>query len=164
MNTAYSVFIDAFLSRIERDMDFFSYFVMSEQEALDLAKERARIYLHEAFSRIMLECQPSVNFFDYSDASGTLNFEATGVEVLLVSMLMYESYLSRDIAKIKLRSVDYTSTDLRVFDPSNGRTSFLAIYEGVKKENAELIDMYKNTYRDTNKYIGIDYSSYDYDD
>lgn len=161
METPYVVFIDAFISRIEKDIDFFNYFMMIDEQAMDLAHKRAKVYLHEAFSRIMMECNPSVDFFDYDDASETLNFEVNGKEVFLVSMLMYESYLSRDISKIKIRNVDYTSTDLRVFDPSNSRATFMDIYNNVRKQNEELLDTYKNTDRMTNDYVGVDYTRYD---
>lgn len=162
--TPYDVFIDAFIHRVEEDIDFFTYFLTTEEQAADIATRRATIYMHEAFSRIMMECQPTVNFFDYDDSERVLNFKANGTEILLVSSLMYEAYLSRDIAKIKLRRVDYTSTDLRVFDPSNARTSFMDMYEEVRRENYRLLDVYKNTDRDTHQYVGVDYSAYDFDD
>ena len=48
MATPYSVLIERFYRRIEKDRDFFNYFEMSDGEALSLAKNRALGYLDEA--------------------------------------------------------------------------------------------------------------------
>ena len=74
---------------------------------------------------------------------------------------MYEMYLDRDIARLKCLMVNYTPTDLKVFDPSNARSTFLAMYESVCNKNALLIDDYASRDRLTGKLKGIDYASYD---
>mgnify|MGYP003289873944 CR=1 FL=1 len=40
----------AFFDRIEQDATFFRYFEVTEEEAMEIAKERSRSYLREACS------------------------------------------------------------------------------------------------------------------
>ena len=71
--------------------------------------------------------------------------------------------MERDIATLKTLNVNFTGTELRVFDPSNARKTFLAMYEDVKARNAYLLDVYKNTDRLTGFYTSIDFTSLDFD-
>jgi len=158
--TLFSEIIQSFLSRIEKDKDFFTYFELSDEEAMDLARKRASIYLHEAISIIMAKGQPSVDFTDFNLEVGEFNFELTAQEKFLLSSLMYEMYLSRDIAYLRCLSVNYTSTDLRVFDPSSARSTFMDMYKFVCNQNESFINLYKNTDRLSGAYKGIDYTQY----
>lgn len=161
MSTSYSVLLEAFYHRIEKDRDYFNYFNLTEAEAMALAKERALAYMDEALVRIALECHPSVDFSDRDDTSEVFNFNLTRNEVMLVSSLMYQSHLEREIAYIKTINVNYTPTELRVFDPSNARSSFLDMYKLVCEQNDSLMDKYKSTDRTTGTYKTINFDSYD---
>jgi len=161
MSTSYSVPLEAFYHRIEKDRDYFNYFNLTEAEAMALAKERALAYMDEALVRIALECHPSVDFSDRDDTSEVFNFNLTRNEVMLVSSLMYQSHLEREIAYIKTINVNYTPTELRVFDPSNARSSFLDMYKLVCEQNDSLMDKYKSTDRTTGTYKTINFDSYD---
>lgn len=161
MPTTFSLPVNAFLRRVEEDRNFFSYFKLSDEEALKLAEYRAKQYLHEAVGLLMLKCSPDVDFGDSDELLEVFNFDLTKTELFLLSSLMYEMYLSRDIAKLKCLSVNYTSTDLRVFDPSNARSTFKALYEMVCAQNLQLIDDYISKDRATGMLKGIVYSNYD---
>lgn len=164
MATPYQVPIEAFYRRIEKDKEYFNYFKLTPEEAMELARERAIGYLKEATGMLVLKCVPDVNFNDCDDIVQEFNFDWTNAEVFLVSSLMYEMYLDRDIAKLKCLMVNYTPTDLRVFDPSNARNSFLAMYDKVCNKNIQLIDDYASRDRLTGKLKGIDYTLYDEED
>lgn len=159
MATSYYDLIEMFFHRIEKDRDFFNYFSLSDEEAMEIAETRAQAYLEEAVARIQIECHPTVDFSDRGDDE--FNWDLNDREKLLVTSLMYEYYLGRDISYLKLQNVNYTSTDLRVFDPSNWRLSFMEMYESVRAQNAELLDIYKNTSRETGEYLALDFSRYD---
>lgn len=163
MATSYSVPINEFFSRVEKDKDFFQYFNLSDGEAMELANKRAEIYLFEACAKIMMMCQPTVNFSNRDDDLRQFNFDLTPSEILLISSLMYEFYLDRDVSYIKLQSVNYAPTALRVFDPSNARSTFLALYNFVHAQNETLIDVYKNTDRLTGTYNSINFAAYEED-
>lgn len=168
MGTPYSTLINSFLRRIEKDGDFFDYVNLSGAESLVLATTRAQGYLEEALGKIAIECQPSVDFsdIDEDEATGAIsfNFDLTIHEKFLIPSLMYEVYLNREFAYLKNLSVNYTPVELRVFDPSNARSTFLDIYKLVQEENIHLMDLYKSTDRATGTFVGIDYSFYNDDE
>ena len=74
--------------------------------------------------------------------------------------MMFQVYLSRSIAKLKTLEVNYSSSDLKVFDPSNARTSFMTMYEKVCQDNAFLIEEYKSRDRLTGAFIEVGYEGY----
>jgi len=161
MSTSYSVPIEAFYHRIEKDRDFFNYFNLSEEEAMALAKERALAYMDEALVRISLECHPSVDFTDRDDTSEVFNFDLNKNEVMLISSLMYQSHLEREIPYLKTMDVNYTPSELKVFDPSNARSSYLDMYKIICEQNDSLMDKYKSTDRVSGTYKTINFNSYD---
>ena len=160
MGTPYSLLVDAFLRRVELDRAYFFYRDMDDSSALFIARQRAFSFLDEACSRIMLEGMPSVDFTLGDDPDGSFAFDLTQGERLLVTSLMLEAYMARDIARLKTLDVNFTGTELRVFDPSNARKTFLAMYESVKAQNESLLDTYRNTDRLSGKLCPIDYSGY----
>lgn len=161
MGTPFSIPIERFFHRIEEDREFFNYYQLSDSEALQLAGVRAKAYLQNAADKIMMGGAPDIDFSDVDDALDQFNADLTSREVYLLSSLMYEFYLEKDIAKLKTLSVNYTSSNLKVFDPSNARTSFHTLYKDVCEKNAILLDAYHNTDRTTGAFKGIDYASYD---
>lgn len=162
MGTSIDTPIELFLRRIEKDRDFFNYYNLIDDEAMKLAKERAGYFLDEAIGRLVIECEPDVDFTD-RDENGNFTFEWNAQEKLLIPSLMYEVYLSRDFAYLKTLSNDYTSTELRVFDKSNARTSFLAMYEKIQEDNKHLLARYKDTQRTNGSYKTVNFSLYDFE-
>ncbi|WP_206459445.1 hypothetical protein [Anaerovorax sp. IOR16] len=161
MSTPYKIPIEAFLRRIEKDRDFFNYINLTPEQSLEIAKERAKGYLKEAIGKLTLCCAPDINFYDYDDISEIFNNDWTGQEIFLISSLMYEMHLDRDIAKLKCLNVNFTSSDLKVFDPSNARSTFMEMYKDVCEKNGKLLDEYSNRDRITGKLKGINYPLYD---
>lgn len=142
MATPYSVPIEKFFRRIESDRNFFNYLNLTDEQAMALAELRAIGYLGEACSRILLDAPHKADFANRDDELKTFGFNLSDREVFLVASVMYEYYMSRDVAKLKCLSRDYTSTDLRVFDPSAARRSFKELYDGVCDQNSLLIETY----------------------
>lgn len=161
MGTPFSIPIERFFHRIEEDREFFSYYQLPDDEAMQLAGMRARAYLQNAADKIMMGGVSDVDFSDVDDVLGQFNADLTSREIYLLSSLMYEFYLEKDISKLKTISVNYTSPNLKVFDPSNARTSFHTLYKDVCEQNAILMDDYRNIDRVTGAFKGIDYASYD---
>lgn len=164
MATSFELPINRFLYRIEEDREFFQYFNLSEMEAMQLARHRAKNYLRDAIDRMMIDGMPDIDFTDIDDITEEFNADLTSREVFILASLMYEFYLRKDIAKLKTYSVNYTSSDLRVFDPSNARSTFKALYDGVVQENEKLLDQYRCTDRLTGAFKGINFASYDEED
>lgn len=164
MSTPYSVPINAFFKRVEEDQDFFDYIGKDDDQSMEIAAQRAGSFLNEAIWELTSRAKPSIDFYDRDENLKVFNTDWTGQEIYLISSLMYQQYLDRDIAKLKCLNVNYTSTNLRVFDPSNARTTFLELYNKVCAKNDMLIEEYSNKDRLSSSYVGIDYSSYDTED
>lgn len=164
MATSFELPISRFFKRIEEDREFFNYFNLSDAEAFQLAHARARNYLLNAIDKMMIDGMPDIDFTDYDEFSEEFNTDLTNKEIFTLASLMYEFYLEKDIAKLKTYNVNYTSTELKVFDPSNARSTFKELYDSVVARNEHLLDQYRNTDRLTGAFKTIDYSSYSEED
>lgn len=162
MATPYSVPIEKFFRRIESDRDFFNYLNLTDEQAIALAELRALGYLDEACARMLIDAPHKSDFSDRDDDAKTFGFDLTAKEIFLVASLMYEYYMSRDIAKLKCLSRDYTTTDLRVFDPSAARRSFQELYNDVCEQNALLLETYDCSGSDGQMRL-IDFAALDID-
>ena len=159
--TPCSKIIDFFYNKVEKDKDFFHYCEMSDEEITKIINVRAFNYLDEAVKRILMETTPSIEFNIVTiDDEHFFEDDLTQREILLLVSIMYEIYLSRDIAYLKCLNVNYTSTDLRVFDPSNARKTFMEMYTFISNENKGLLDIYKNSDRNTGAFKVLDFASY----
>lgn len=161
MATSFELPINRFFARIEEDREFFQYYNLSDTAAFQLAQTRAKNYLHNAIDKMMMEGMPEIDFSDVDETVAEFNVDLTSREVFILASLMYEFYLEKDIAKLKTYNVNYTSTNLKVFDPSNARSTFQSLYDGVVAKNQLLLDQYRNTDRLTGAYKTIDYAAYD---
>ena len=159
--TSYSVIYDRFKHRVEEDPDFFSYLNTLPEISDYIVEQRCAALLQEAVAMFRLACPPKVDLDTVSEDGKGFASDLNNDEIHILSSLMFEQYLERGIAKLRLLIVNYTSTDLRVFDPSNARETFQAMYDDVHVHNEALIDMYKNSDRDKGGYIGIDFSEYE---
>ena len=160
--TPCSKVIDLFYNEIEKDKDFFHYCEMSDEEVMKISNKRAFNYLDKAIKRILMETNPTINFnIVIENEEQFFEDDLTPREILLIVSIMYETYLSRDIAYLKCLNVNYTSTDLRVFDPSNARKTFMEMYTFVCEKNNGLLDIYKNSDRNTGVFKVLDFASYD---
>lgn len=162
--TPCSDLITSFFARIEKDRDFFDYYnIIDEDEIMEIARTRAINYLHEAIARVIIDTTPSIEFKIITNENNELFFEdnLTEQEKFILVSLMYEYYLGRDISYLKILDVNYTSSDLRVFDPSNARRTFMEMYQEVCAQNKMLLDKYKNTDRLTGKFKTINFDLYD---
>lgn len=157
MATPIETVLCAFYRKLEQDEGFFQYFNLTDEEAAELAKERAEGYMAEACARIALFCKPDISFSHHADA-----FEAdlTRTEIDMLASLMFEMYLEKDIAKLRVLDVNYTPNDLQVFSPSQSRKTFMEMYENVRAENRRLLDGYKSRDRLTGDLLTIDYAAF----
>ena len=160
MATSFELPIERFFYRIEEDRDFFQYLNLDETHAMQLARRRASHYLMNAVDRLMMDGMPDIDLTDCDLVLAEFNADLTSKEVFFLASLMYEYYLEKDIAKLKTYTVNYTHVDLKVFDPSNARSSFMEMYNSVKAQNEKLLDTYRNTDRLTGAFKAIDFSSY----
>lgn len=163
MSTSFEKIINKFFRKIEKDREFFSYYNVSLEEAMQLAKEQANGYLLEAVEKLTDECVPDVDFFDYDEELQVFNFKLTDKEIGLLTDLMREVYFERDFVTLKAFKIAMTPSDLNQFSPASERKTFTDMVNGIKSENVGKISQYASVDRMTGKKKLINYSQYNED-
>ena len=163
MSTSFEKVINKFFRKIEKDREFFSYYNVSLEEAMQLAKEQANGYLLEAVEKLTDECVPDVDFFDYDEELQVFNFKLTDKEIGLLTDLMREVYFERDFVTLKAFKIAMTPSDLNQFSPASERKTFTDMVNGIKSENVGKISQYASVDRITGKKKLINYSQYSED-
>lgn len=163
MSTSFEKVINKFFRKIEKDREFFSYYNVSLEDAMQLAKEQANGYLLEAVEKLTDECVPDVDFFDYDEELQVFNFKLTDKEIGLLTDLMREVYFERDFVTLKAFKIAMTPSDLNQFSPASERKTFTDMVNGIKSENVGKISQYASVDRVTGKKKLINYSQYNED-
>ena len=163
MSTSFEKVINKFFRKIEKDREFFSYYNVSLEDAMQLAKEQANGYLLEAVEKLTDECVPDVDFFDYDEELQVFNFKLTEKEIGLLTDLMREVYFERDFVTLKAFKIAMTPSDLNQFSPASERKTFTDMVNGIKSENVGKISQYASVDRITGKKKLINYSQYSED-
>lgn len=163
MSTSFEKVINKFFRKIEKDREFFSYYNVSLEEAMQLAKEQANGYLLEAVEKLTDECVPDIDFFDYDEELQVFNFKLTDKEIGLLTDLMREVYFERDFVTLKAFKIAMTPSDLNQFSPASERKTFTDMVNGIKSENIGKISQYASVDRITGKKKLINYSQYNED-
>lgn len=163
MSTSFEKIINKFFRKIEKDREFFSYYNVTLEDAMQLAKEQANGYLLEAVEKLTDECVPDVDFFDYDEELQVFNFKLTDKEIGLLTDLMREVYFERDFVTLKAFKIAMTPSDLNQFSPASERKTFTDMVSGIKSENVGKISQYASVDRITGKKKLINYSQYSED-
>ena len=163
MSTSFEKVINKFFRKIEKDREFFSYYNVSLEDAMQLAKEQANGYLLEAVEKLTDECVPDIDFFDYDEELQVFNFKLTDKEIGLLTDLMREVYFERDFVTLKAFKIAMTPSDLNQFSPASERKTFTDMVNGIKSENIGKISQYASVDRITGKKKLINYSQYNED-
>ena len=163
MSTSFEKIINKFFRKIEKDREFFSYYNVTLEDAMQLAKEQANGYLLEAVEKLTDECIPDVDFFDYDEELQVFNFKLTDKEIGLLTDLMREVYFERDFVTLKAFKIAMTPSDLNQFSPASERKTFTDMVNGIKSENVGKISQYASVDRITGKKKLINYSQYNED-
>lgn len=160
MSTQWDVIYERFFKKIEKDADFFVYYNISNDEAMELAKERAKSYLIESIVKLTLNCTPDIDFNDYDESAELFNEVLTNTEIDLLANLMREQYHERDLSSLKAFEIKLSPKDFNVFSPANERKTFMDMFKDIQGENRKLISQYTSRDRITGKKKIIDYSQY----
>src|SRR5574344_198309 len=156
--TTYEKLYTQFFNKIEKDSNFFSYYNLTDTQALELAKNRSKNYLLEAVNILKLNCTLDIDI-QLDDELEQISVDLTQTEIDLISSLMYEVYISRDIITLKSMVNVLTSSDLKMLhSPANERKTFMDMYNTLKYNNEVNMSKYNSRDRLTGKRKIIDYS------
>lgn len=140
-----SAVLTMFFDKVEEDSDFFSYYGVSDTEALALAQERAQVYLREAISYLRAHAELDFNLDLIIDEDGVCWFadELNYDEAELLSSIMFLRYLEKGLAKLKPKINVLSSTDLKVLhSPANERTSYVNMIKNEREHVYALMSHY----------------------
>lgn len=164
MTTEFTTILNRFYNRIEKDEKFFNYYNVDLSEAQKIAEQRATNYLIESLDDLSMLNNLEVDFSDYDEELGEINFQLLPKEINLLVEMMFLKYMKRDEALLHAMEINFTPSDLNVFSPANERTSYRNFINELSKSVDTKIDDYKNRDRKTNALKQfIDYSEYNED-
>lgn len=152
MATTFDTVYDIFFKRVINDPDFFEYKNVPDAEVEELMKTNAFDYMIESISTILEYSAPAVDFNDYDEVLETFNFDLTKNEIQMLANLMFEKFLSRDRAKLKIYNAYFTSGEVKLFSRANDRTSFENMLEHLEGKNIKAIKSYGSKDRETGLY------------
>lgn len=162
--TEFTTILNRFYNRIEKDEKFFNYYNIDLSEAQKIAEQRATNYLIESLDDLSMLNNLDVDFSDYDEELGEINFQLLPKEINLLVEMMFLKYMKRDEALLHAMEINFTPSDLNVFSPANERTSYRNFINELSKAVDAKIDDYKNRDRKTNALKQfIDYSEYSED-
>lgn len=160
MATPWNTVYERFYNKIEKDADFFSYNNITDDEAIEIAKKRAKNYLIESISKLTLTCSPNIDFNDYDEEAELFNEDLTSGEIDLLASIMREVYFEKDLSLLKAFQVKFSTRDFNMFSPANERKSFIDMFDGIINKNNLLIKDYVSRDRLTGKLKTINFSQY----
>lgn len=147
-----------FFGKIEKDADFFMYNNISLEQALEIAKTRAKFYLLESISKLTLDCTPDIDFNNYDENIEVFNVDLTDNEKDLLAELMREKYFEKDMSLLKAFQVKFTTKDLNIASPANERKTFIDMFDKICSSNKTRIKKYASRDRLTGKLKTIVYT------
>ena len=150
-NTTFDYLFNRFYKRIEKDEEFFNYYNVDVEEAIQLAHERARGCLIDALDRLSSTSNLQVDFLVYFEEIEELGFKTTNKENKLIVDLMFQVYMERDLPLLHAFKINFTPSDLTVFSPANERNSYEAFIARLDNDNEIALDDYKSRDRETGK-------------
>ena len=168
--TAFSDVINAFYHYIEKDVDFFQYFELDEEECMEVAGQRAGVLLEEAISYL---CRKLIieNVFSHTemvqpeesddeqeeDSKGYMAFTETltNTEINLLVKAMFLMYLQRDLTVLRTFHGVMTSSDLNMYSPANDRKTFVAMVQQYEDNLKVEISEYQMFDRNTGGFVQI---------
>lgn len=151
--TPFSDVIQAFYHYIENDVDFFSYFELTEEESMEVAGQRAEVLLKEATSYLCNILVVENVFSTVEDDAFTEKL--TSVEINLLVKAMFLCYLNRDLTTLRTFHGVMTSSDLNMYSPANERKTFIDMVEKFEDELRIEISEYQMRDRTTGQFVQI---------
>lgn len=137
---------EAFFDKLEQDDEFFAYYGIDEDHAMQLAKERAQTYLRSAIAE--LGRRTAIDF-DLSlvqdEETGETVFAEpiTDAEVDVLSELMLLKYYERGLAKLRPKINAFSASELRLLhSPANERISYVTMLKDFREHIRVVVSRY----------------------
>lgn len=152
--TSYDTVTNLFRNKISEDKEFFCYYNLTEEEALEIINRR----MEELLELALMELQSKkaklqkVDFLNIDKENKQFNFDLTDVEVDLISDLMEIKLFDKQMLKVKALQ-KYLGDDIKIFSPNEERKTILELiqykhelfdqklsdYNSINRENGEFL-------------------------
>lgn len=151
MATTLDDVFDVFYKKMVGNPQFFSYRNVSDVEALELMEENATAYMQESIALIYDHSNNlQVDFYDYDLNTEEFGFDMTRKEIDLVTDIMVQMHLSRDLVKLRVYEHYFTTNEINTFSGANERRTFVDMYNDIESKNIRKIKSYSSRDRLTN--------------
>ena len=151
--TSFDSIYDIFFKRVINDPDFFGYKNVPDEDVLELMKTNAFDYMIESISTVYEFCTPTVDFNDYDIDAEEFGFDFTKTEIQIFANLMFEKFLSRDYAKLKIYQKHFTQNEVKMFSPAQERKTFVEMLDKIIYKNVSALKSYGSRDRITNELV-----------
>lgn len=151
-----------FFDKLEADDEFFSYYGVDEDTALQLAQERASSYLKGAIAELVRRVTLSFNLaITTEEETGNLIFveEITDEEADILTELMLLKYFERGLAKLRPKINTFSASELRLLhSPANERTSYIEMLRDFREHCRIIVSRYSGRDRLTGEKLIVDHA------
>ena len=151
-----------FFDKLEADDEFFSYYGVDEDTALQLAQERASSYLKGAIAELVRRVTLSFNLaITTEEETGNLIFveEITDEEADILTELMLLKYFERGLAKLRPKINTFSASELRLLhSPANERTSYIEMLRDFREHCRVIVSRYSGRDRLTGEKLIVDHA------
>ena len=151
-----------FFDKLEADDEFFSYYGVDEDTALQLAQERASSYLKGAIAELVRRVTLSFDLaITTEEETGNLIFveEITDEEADILTELMLLKYFERGLAKLRPKINTFSASELRLLhSPANERTSYIEMLRDFREHCRIIVSRYSGRDRLTGEKLIVDHA------
>lgn len=153
---------ELFFDKLESDDEFFQYYGVDEEEALQLAKERAKSYLNSAIAELSRRVELQVDMtFGIDEETGEEVFaeEITEGEADVLTELMVLTYYERGLAKLRPKINTFSASELKLLhSPANERTSYVEMLRQFREHCRIVVSRYGSRDRLTGTRLPVDHT------
>lgn len=129
-NGSYKKVIDLFTNKISEDKEFFCYYGLTDDEALEIINRRIKELLQLALNELQIKKakKQDVNFLDVDFDNEEFGFELIDTEIDLISDLMEVKLFDKQMLKVKAVQ-KYLGDDIKIFSPNEERKTILELID-----------------------------------
>lgn len=130
--TSFDAIYDRFLGKITDDM----YVEWTKEDTIADLKN------------ILIDAIPGFEFprfslYDYDEDSEEFNCALTSEEINILAILMYNTWLQRQVASIENTRMKYSGSDFRLTSQSNHLAKLIALKSEAERQNLHMQRLYK---------------------
>lgn len=152
--TPYSKIIKRFERKIKKDISYFTYGNLTEEQQLEIINRRSIDLLDDSIVEIQpqISIRQDVDFLDKDDDLEQFNFNLIPSEEDIISDLMIIKLFEEESIKLK-ELQKYLGNDIKAFSPNEERKTFMDMLNQKQDKFDIKLGNYNSIDRGTGKYL-----------